>query len=73
MFGCEVTSLQRVFFFLPPRIGRLGIFKPNDTSEMLYSCSRDSTQLIANVISGSQEFETDTHISRMLEVTVDYE
>ena len=71
MFGCEVSSLERELFSLPARMGGLGVFKPNEMSEMLYNSSKESTKVIVNAIRGEQEFDVDTHISRLLEVKAD--
>ena len=71
IFGCEVSSLERELFSLPARMGGLGIFKPNEMSEMLFNSSKESTEVIVNVIKGKQEFEIDTHVSRLLEVKAD--
>ena len=71
IFGCEVSSLERELFSLPARMGGLGVFKPNEMSEMLYNSSKESTKVIVNAIRGEQEFEVHTHISRLLEVKAD--
>ena len=71
IFGCEVSSLERELFSLPVRMGGLGVFKPNEMSEMLYNSSKESTKVIVNAIRGEQEFEIDTHTSRLLEVKAD--
>ena len=52
-------------------MGGLGIFKPNEMSEMLFNSSMESTEVIVNAIKGKQEFEIDTHVSRLLEVKAD--
>ena len=71
IFGCEVSSLERELFSLPARMGGIGVFKPNEMSEMLYNSSKESTKVIVNAIRGEQEFEIDTHTSRLLEVKAD--
>ena len=72
MFGCEVTSLERELFSLPARIGGLGISKPiYEMPEMLFNSSKEPTEVIANAITGNQEFEIETHTSRLSEVKAD--
>ena len=36
-------------------MGGLGVFKPNEMSEMLYNSSKESTEAIVNVIRGRQD------------------
>ena len=68
IFGCEVSSLERELFSLPARMGGLGVFKPNEMTEMLFNSSKNSTKVIVDAIRGRQEFEIDTHFSQLLEV-----
>ena len=50
LVGRKVTDLERDIFSLPPRLGGLGIFKPNEMAQIEFDASSNITKQLANLI-----------------------
>ena len=52
VFGCEVSSCERLLFSLPVRFGGLGVYRPHCTAEFCFTASRDATKVIVEALHG---------------------
>ena len=72
VFGCEVTPRERLLFSLPVCSGGLGVSRSQCTTEFAFSASRDTTQVIVQVLHGSRTFKVDRHEETVLHAHKDF-
>ena len=62
LFGVEVSSVERILFSLPLRMGGLGVKNPVTTASHCYASSIRSTTSLVKFIVGCSPFKLDTHV-----------
>ena len=59
IFGCEISSLERILFSLPTRMGGLNILNPVETAFSNYNISRKLTSPITDALKGIINFDVE--------------
>ena len=65
IFDSDVSELETSMFFLPARMGGLGIRDPIDLCDADFDSSRDGVTVISAAIDGTSEFDWSEHLASL--------
>ena len=65
LFDSDVSELETSMFFLPARMGGLGIRDPIDLCDVDFDSSHDEVTVISAAVDGTSEFDWSEHLASL--------
>ena len=70
MFDGDISDLEAALFFLPARMGGLGIHDPVELCDVDFTSSQAGATVISDVVRGSAAFDWSEHLARVQATSV---